>query len=79
MYKSNKLISFNSPGIDGPPTRRQIAEIPSLPFSDVVIYNERYVFVSGIVGLKPGTVEIVEGGVKAETLQALRDMAIALE
>ena len=80
-----KIVDFyvyqcfdSSPEHNGP-TRRQIATVPSLPFSDVVIVNEKYLFVSGMIGLKPGTAQIIEGGVQAEALQSLRDMAVALE
>lgn len=38
-----------------------------------------FIFVSGTLGTKPGTMELVEGGTGPETTQALRNIAAILE
>src|SRR5690349_20778285 len=38
-----------------------------------------FIFVSGTLGTKPGTLELVEGGTGAETTQTLRNITTILE
>lgn len=38
-----------------------------------------FIFVSGTLGTKPGTMELVEGGTGAETTQTLKNIATILE
>lgn len=44
--------------------------LPDLPFSSAVKLNG-IIYLSGMIGVVPGTLELVEGGVEAETRQAL--------
>ena len=47
------------------------------PFSDASIVNN-IIYVSGQIGLKPGSRELVEGGINAETIQTLSNIKIIL-
>ena len=38
-----------------------------------------YIFVSGTLGTKPNSMELVENGIKAQTIQALRNIEIILK
>jgi 2-iminobutanoate/2-iminopropanoate deaminase len=55
--------------------RVNVETSPRLPvFSHAVIAGD-FIFVSGTLGMKPGArLELVEGGIKAETIAALRHM-----
>ena len=46
-------------------------------FSHAVMAGE-FIFVSGTLGMKPGKLELVEGGIVPETLQTLRNMEAIL-
>lgn len=48
-----------------------------LPFSDAV-EGAGLVFTSGQIGNVPGTLELVDGGIVAETRQALENLAVVL-
>lgn len=59
--------------------RISVEGIPRLPlFSHAVVAGD-FIYVSGTLGLKPGTFELVEGGIGPETVQALRHMESILE
>jgi len=45
----------------------------NFPFSDATIVNN-VIYVSGQVGNIPGTTKIVEGGIKEETIQTMRNI-----
>lgn len=49
-----------------------------LPFSDAVRVGNM-LYLSGFIGNKPGTLELVEGGVQAEARQALENIQDTLE
>jgi 2-iminobutanoate/2-iminopropanoate deaminase len=51
---------------------------PLVPAYSVAIRAGDQVFVSGMTGIKPGTQEIVEGGVAAQTRQALENIRASL-
>lgn len=51
---------------------------PGLPFSEAVRVG-RTVYLSGQVGVKPGTNELVEGGMEAEARQTLENIRTTLE
>jgi reactive intermediate/imine deaminase len=51
---------------------------PGLPFSSAVRVGN-LLFLSGQIGVKPGTTELVAGGVEAETRQALENIQAVLE
>lgn len=64
------------------PTRIQTDEAPSfesfdLPISQAMVHGDT-VYVSGQTGVDPETGEQVEGGVEAETRQALRNIGAVL-
>jgi len=46
-------------------------------FSHAVMAGD-FIFVSGTLGMKPGKLELVEGGIVPETLQTLRNMEVIL-
>lgn len=48
------------------------------PFSEAVVYDD-FIFLAGQLGIVPGTRELAEGGIQAETRQALENMQGALE
>jgi len=60
----------------------QHIEVPGhgigLPFSPVVIAGD-LVFCSGQVGYKPGTSELVEGGIEEQTRQAMENLEALLQ
>ena len=49
----------------------------NFPFSDAAIVGN-IIYVSGQIGAKPGTREVVEGGISAETTQALNNIKMIL-
>lgn len=49
-----------------------------LPFSQAISHGDT-VYVSGQTGVDPGTGEMVEGGVEAETRQALKNIEAILD
>ena len=52
---------------------------PLVPAYSVVVRAGDVVSVSGMTGIKPGTQDIVEGGVTAQTRQAMENIRTALE
>lgn len=53
-------------------------ELFDLPISQAMVHGDT-VYVSGQTGVKPGTGEMVEGGVEAETRQALENVGAILD
>jgi reactive intermediate/imine deaminase len=51
---------------------------PAMPFSDAVRAGGM-LYLSGKLGTLPGTTELVEGGIQAETRQALENIKASLE
>ena len=51
---------------------------PGLPFSSAVRVGN-LLFLSGQIGRKPGTTELVPGGIEAETRQAMENIKAVLE
>jgi 2-iminobutanoate/2-iminopropanoate deaminase len=49
-----------------------------LPFSQGIVHGDT-VYTSGQVGIDPGTGEVVEGGIRAETRQTMENVAAVLE
>lgn len=49
-----------------------------LPFSEAVAHGD-LLFVSGQIGAKPGDMKLVEGGIKAQTRQAMANIRSILE
>ena len=72
------LLSACAPG-----TRRQVVNPPGIsplvPAYSVAIRHGNLVFVSGMTGIKPGTQDIIDGGVVAQTRQTLENIRTALE
>ena len=58
--------------------RSAATEAVNLPFSDSVQVGET-LYLSGQLGHRPGTLEVVPGGMRAEARQALENMRAALE
>lgn len=52
---------------------------PLVPAFSIAIRDGDLVFVSGMTGVKPGTQEIIEGGVGVQTRQAMENIRTALE
>ena len=52
---------------------------PLVPAYSVAIRHGDMVFVSGLTGFKPGTQEIIEGGVAAQTRQTLENIRTSLQ
>ena len=55
----------------------EISEQLNFPFSDAAVVGN-IIYVSGQVGSKPGTREVVEGGISAETMQTLDNIKMIL-
>jgi 2-iminobutanoate/2-iminopropanoate deaminase len=51
---------------------------PLVPAYSVAIRHRGQVFVSGMTGIKPGTQDIIDGGVAAQTRQTLENIRTAL-
>jgi|TARA_R100000005_G_scaffold126_1_gene66 reactive intermediate/imine deaminase len=51
---------------------------PNLPFSEAVKVGNLY-FLSGQLGVKPGTMALVEGGIEAEARQTMENIATVLK
>jgi reactive intermediate/imine deaminase len=49
-----------------------------LPFSEAVRFGD-LLFLSGQIGSKPGELKVVEGGIQAETRQAMANIAQTLQ
>ena len=66
-----------------PGTRRQVVNPPGIsplvPAYSVAIRHGDLVFVSGMTGIKPGTQDIIDGGVVAQTRQTLENVQTALQ
>ncbi len=66
-----------------PAMHRQVINPPGIsplvPAYSVVIRHGDMVFVSGMIGMKPGTQDIIDGGVAAQTRQALTNIGVALQ
>jgi len=61
-------VALNPPGLS-----------PLVPAYSIVVKSNGFVFVSGMTGIKPGTQDIVDGGVTAQTRQTLENIRTALE
>jgi 2-iminobutanoate/2-iminopropanoate deaminase len=59
-------------------TERAPAPFQGAPYSQGIRFGE-LVFVSGQIGIDPGTGELVEGGIAEQTAQALRNLEAILE
>jgi reactive intermediate/imine deaminase len=51
---------------------------PGLPFPDGVRVGE-FVFLSGQIGIRPGTLELPPGGIEAETRQLFENLRLMLQ
>ena len=54
------------------------SEEANLPFSAAVRVGDT-LYLSGMIGLQPGTTELAEGGIRGETRQALENMSERLQ
>ena len=66
-----------------PATRREVVNPPGIaplvPAYSVAIRQGNLIFVSGMTGIKPGTQDIVEGGVEIQTRQTLENIRTTLQ
>lgn len=66
-----------------PAVRRQVVNPPGLaawvPAYSVAIRSGDMVFLSGMTGIKPGTQDVIDGGVAVQTRQALENIRTALQ
>jgi 2-iminobutanoate/2-iminopropanoate deaminase len=66
-----------------PAMRRHVVNPPGIsplvPAYSVAIRHGDMVFVSGMIGMKPGTQDIIEGGVAVQTRQTLTNIRSALQ
>jgi len=66
-----------------PAMRRQVVNPPGIaplvPAYSVAIRHGDMVFVSGMTGVKPNTQDIIDGGVAAQTRQALENIRTSLQ
>ncbi len=63
---------------DSPARRVVLEEVGRLPAFSHATVTRDLIFVSGMLGTNPGSTEIVEGGARAQTAQALRNIASIL-
>ena len=68
VSSSGARRTINPPGI-----------APLVPAYSVAIRDGDQVFVSGMTGIKPGTQDIIEGGVEIQTRQTLENIRTALQ
>ena len=65
------------------PMRREVVNpagiSPLVPAYSVAIRHGEMVFVSGMTGIKPGTQDIIDGGVAAQTRQTLDNIRTTLQ
>lgn len=75
-------LSPDAPAAVAQAQKRQVVNPPGLaplvPAYSVAIRNGDRLFVSGMTGVKPGSQDIVEGGVSAQTRQTLENIQSAL-
>jgi 2-iminobutanoate/2-iminopropanoate deaminase len=66
-----------------PAARRQVVNPPGIsplvPAYSVAIRHGDFVFVSGMTAIRPGTQEIIDGGVAEQTRQTLENIQAALQ
>ena len=55
------------------------APAPIGPYSQAIAAEGAYVFTAGLIGLDPGTGQVVRGGVKEQTKQVLDNLAAILK
>ncbi len=71
-----------TPSASGTPGAREVITPPGLkplvPAYSVAIRDGDWVFVSGMTGVRPGTQEIVDGGIAAQTRQTMENIRAAL-
>jgi reactive intermediate/imine deaminase len=69
------LVALGCAGASETPARRVIVPgVGRLPAFAHATVTRELIFVSGALGTKPGSVEMVEGGVAAQTTQALHNI-----
>lgn len=73
---SNPEEEVNSPTIEF--YSHPSEAMADLPFSEAVRVDDM-LYLSGQIGVKPGTTELVEGGIKPETKQTMENIRTALK
>ncbi len=74
---SNALIEAAAGAADVEVLRSDVVMPPGLPFSDGVRVG-RLVILSGQLGIRPGTMQLVDGGMQAQARQTLDNIARVL-
>jgi 2-iminobutanoate/2-iminopropanoate deaminase len=59
-------------------TERAPAPFQGAPYSQAVVHGD-FVFVAGQIGVDPASGEVVEGGIEAQTEQAMKNVAAILD
>jgi len=72
------LFVFSGSAFSGPPEVAHYAASPGIPLSDGVRVGNM-LYLSGKLGNTPGTPNLAEGGIQAETRQALEKIKASLE
>jgi enamine deaminase RidA (YjgF/YER057c/UK114 family) len=77
------LLSQSAFGQTHPVSDRQAVNPPGIsplvPAYSVVVRAGDVIFVSGMTGIKPGTQDIIDGGVAAQTRQTMENIRTALQ
>jgi 2-iminobutanoate/2-iminopropanoate deaminase len=79
------LVALNTLPLSAcaPEMRRQVVNPPGIsplvPAYSVAIRHGDMVFVSGMTGIKPGTQDIIDGGVAVQTRQTLENIRTSLQ
>ncbi|MFN3350416.1 RidA family protein [Pseudorhodoplanes sp.] len=72
------MTAKSTTGPDVEVLRSNAVNPPGLPFPDGVRVGE-LVFMSGQIGIKPGTLELPAGGIEAETRQLFENLRVTME
>lgn len=73
------FVAFTGSAVAQGPERLNVPELGRLPAFSHASMSDDLIFVSGTLGTKAGTIEIVEGGTAAETTQTLDNIEKILE
>jgi len=68
------LVTFTGSAVAQGPERLNVPELGRLPAFSHASLSDDLIFVSGTLGTKAGTIQIVEGGTAAETTQTLNNI-----
>ena len=78
LVLANSVLAKDKPSVEFLSSKVLSGEASNLPFSEAVRVDNTY-YLSGQIGVKPGTKSLVEGGIKEETRQTLKNIQMTLE